>query len=55
MRNLLVIAVIFGGLWLADTFGFNGYHAKQIRLEADREIFLANQQVENIIRAVAGR
>jgi hypothetical protein len=55
MRILLVLAVVFGELWLIDTFGFNGSYAKQLRLEAEREIFLANQQVENIIRAVAGR
>jgi hypothetical protein len=55
MRILLVLAVVFAELWLADTFGYNGHYAKQIRLEANREIYLAHQQIEDVIRAVAGR
>jgi hypothetical protein len=55
MRILLIMAVVFGGLWLVDSFGFSGKHFKEVRQEADREIFLFNQQVDEITRAVFGR
>jgi hypothetical protein len=55
MRVLLFLAVVFGVLWVADTFAYNGYYAKKIRREADREIYLVNQQVDDVVRAVAGR
>jgi len=34
--------VVFGGLWLFGSFGFNGKHFKQVRQEANRELFLFN-------------
>jgi hypothetical protein len=55
VRILLIMAVVFGGLWLVDSFGFNGKHFKQVRQEANRELFLFNQQVDEITRAVFGR
>ena len=55
MRMLLIMAVVYGELWLFDSFGFNGKHFKQVRQEANRELFLFNQQVDEITRAVFGR
>jgi hypothetical protein len=46
---------VVGELWLADTFGFNGHYAKQIRQEANREFYLYSQQVDSITRAVSGK
>ena len=34
MRILLIMAVVFGGLWLVDSFGFSGKHFKEVRQEA---------------------
>jgi hypothetical protein len=55
MRVLLVLVVAFADFWLADTFGFSGYYPKKIRREAEREIYLVNQQIDNVIRAVTVR